>query len=46
MIVIHRDPRRIRRSVLTLESCEARILMATAPPLGMAASFAILGGRR
>ncbi len=39
----HRNPRRIRRSMLTLEACEARVLMATAPPLGTAAGFAILG---
>ncbi|WP_435009062.1 MBG domain-containing protein [Tundrisphaera lichenicola] len=44
MPITHRKPRRVRRPILTLESCEARILMATVPPLGAAASFAILGG--
>ena len=44
MTAFHRRLRRTRLSTLMLEMCEARILMATGPPLGMAGSFAILGG--
>jgi Ice-binding-like/MBG domain (YGX type)/Domain of unknown function (DUF4214) len=43
MTAFHRNLRRIRRSVLTLEACEARILMASAPSLGVASGFAVLG---
>ena len=43
MTIHRRNPRRARRSILTLETCEARLLMATAPPLGMATGFAVLG---
>ena len=44
MTILRRNLRRARRSILRLETCEARILMAMGPPLGAAASFAALGG--
>jgi hypothetical protein len=44
MTAIHRNERRRRRSLLTLETCEARVLMATVVPLGTATSYAVLGG--
>ena len=38
------EPHTRPSSILAPERCESRVLMATAPPLGVAASFAILGG--
>src|SRR4051794_2560851 len=39
-----RNRGRIRQSVPILEQFEGRVLMATVPPLGTAADFAVLGG--
>ena len=44
MTLARPKPRRFRRILPLLDSCEDRILMATAPPLGAAASFVVLGG--
>jgi hypothetical protein len=44
MAVIHRNFHRNRQFAFLMESCEARILMASGPSLGAAASFAVLGG--